>query len=44
MVAPKLDRAPFDLHAHRTRVIVDLGDVAQDLGIDFGANSFGEMF
>jgi hypothetical protein len=44
VVASKLDRTPFDLHAHGTRVIVDLGDVAKDMGVDFCADGFGEMF
>lgn len=44
VVASELDRAPFDLHAHGTGVVVDLGDVAQDLGVYFGTDGFGEMF
>lgn len=44
MAAPKLDGSPFDLHAHGTGVVVDLGNVAQYLSVNLGTNSFGEMF
>jgi hypothetical protein len=44
VVAAQLDGPPFDLHAHGARVVVDLGYVAQDLCVDFGADGFGEMF
>ena len=44
VVAAEFDWAPFDLHAHGTGVVVDLGDVAQDLGVYFGTDGFGEMF
>ena len=36
--------SPLDLHARRTAVVVDLGHVAKDLRIDFGAHRFGEVF
>jgi hypothetical protein len=42
--APELDRAPLDFHAHGTRVVVDLRNVAENLGIYFCADGFGEMF
>lgn len=43
VVATELDWAPFDLHAHRTGIVVNLGDVAKDLGVDFGTDCFGKM-
>lgn len=44
VVASELDWAPFDFHTHGAGVVVDLGDVAEDLGVDFGTDGFGEMF
>jgi hypothetical protein len=34
---------PFDLHAHGAGVVVDLGDVAEYLRVDFCADGFGEV-
>ena len=44
MLAAQLNRAPFYLHAHGARVVVDLGYVAQDLRVYFCAHGFGEVF
>jgi hypothetical protein len=41
--AAQFDRPPFDLHAHGARVVVDLGDVAEDLSVYFCADGFSEM-
>jgi hypothetical protein len=40
----EFDRPPFNLHTCGTAVVVDLGDVAKNLSIDFGADGFGEVF
>jgi hypothetical protein len=39
----QLDRPPLDLHTHGAGVVIDLGNVAQDLSVDFGADSLCEM-
>jgi hypothetical protein len=43
VLAAQFDGPPFNLHAHGARVVVDLGNVAEDLGVYFGADGFGEM-
>lgn len=43
MLAAKTNRSPFDLEAHGTAVVVELGNAAEDLVVDFGADGFGEM-
>jgi hypothetical protein len=43
VVAAKANRTPFDLEAHGTAVVIELGDVAEDLRVDFGADGFGEV-
>lgn len=44
VIAAQFDGAPFYLHAHGTRVVVDLRDVGQDDGVDFCTDGFGEVF
>lgn len=34
---------PLDLVAHRAAIVVDLGHMAEDLVIYFGAHGFGEV-
>lgn len=43
MFASQFDGPPFDLHAHWARIIVNLWDVAEDLGVDLCAHSLGKM-
>jgi hypothetical protein len=44
VAASQFHGSPLDLHAHGTRVVVDLRDVAEDLGGHFCADRFGEVF
>jgi hypothetical protein len=39
VAATKLDRSPFEFHTHGAGVVIDLRNVAQDLGIDFSAGA-----
>jgi hypothetical protein len=43
VLTSQLDGAPFNLHAHWTGVVVDLRDAAENLGVDFCADGFGEV-
>ena len=43
VVAAELDRSPLYLHAHGTRVVVDLGHMRQDLCVYFCADGFGQV-
>lgn len=43
VAAAKLHRPPLDLKAHGTGVVVDLGNVRENLRVDFGADCFGEV-
>ena len=39
----ELDGTPLDVHAHGTRVVVDLGYVREDLGVYFCADGLGQV-
>jgi hypothetical protein len=39
VAASQLHGSPLDLHTHGAGVVIDLGNVAQDLSVDFGADS-----
>jgi hypothetical protein len=43
VAAAQLDRPPLELSAHGTRVVVNLGDAAENLRVDLCAYGFGEM-
>lgn len=43
VAATKLNRSPFEFHTHGAGVVIDLRNVAQDLGIDFSADRFGKV-
>jgi hypothetical protein len=43
VAAAQFDRPPLELSTHGTRVVVNLGDAAENLRIDLCAYSFGEM-
>lgn len=43
MLASQSNGPPFDLKAHGAAVVVDLGDVAENLRVDFCADGFGEV-